>query len=174
MDPLVILIISCGFAGLFLSAALKKSMSFSVFRATLEGYQIIPAHLLLPVSILVVVFEFILCGMWIVESLRPAAAIGSSMILALYAIAIGINLLRSRSHISCGCGWNEQSLSWGLVTRNGIYILIVLSTLLPQVIRELQWVDFALGVLTLTVALLLNRCAETLIANSSNIASWRQ
>ena len=149
-------------------------MSFSVFRATLEGYQIIPAQLLLAVSILVVVFEFILCGMWIVESLRPAAAIGSSMILALYAIAIGINLLRSRSHISCGCGWNEQSLSWGLVTRNGIYILIVLSTLLPQVIRELQWVDFALGVLTLTVALLLNRCAETLIANNSNIASWRQ
>lgn len=174
MDPLIILIISCGFAGLFLSAALKKLISFSIFKTTLEGYQIIPVHLLLPASIFVIICEFALCGMWIIESLRPIAAMGSSFILAMYGIAIGINLLRSRSHISCGCGWNEQSLSWGLVSRNGVYILIVLSTLLPQINRQLEWIDFALGVIVLTVALLLNRCAETLIANSSNIASWRQ
>lgn len=174
MDPLVILIISCGFAGLFLSAALKKLIAFNSFKTTLEGYQIIPGQLLLPASMLVVICEFTLCGAWVVESLRPVAAIGSSIILAMYAAAIGINLLRSRSHISCGCGWNEQSLSWGLVTRNGVYILIVLSTLLPQINRQLEWIDFSLGVVALTVALLLNRCAETLIANNSNIASWRQ
>jgi hypothetical protein len=174
MDPLINLVISCGFAGLFLSAALKKLLSFSVFKATLEGYQIIPAGLQKPVSSLVIVLEFLLCGMWIIEPLRQTAAIGSSMILAMYAVAIGVNLLRSRSHISCGCGWREQPLSWALVARNGIYILIVLSTLIPQIYRELQWIDFALGVLALTGAVLLNRCAETLIANNSNIASWRQ
>ena len=174
MDPLIVLIISCGFAGLFLSAALKKMLSFSVFKATLEAYQIIPGQILLPTSILVIWFEVTLCGLWIVEVLRPVAAAGSSILLVVYAFAIGLNLMRSRSHISCGCGWREQPLSWGLVARNTVYVLIVLITLLPQTARELYWTDFSLGVLTLTVAVLINRCAETLISNSSNIASWRQ
>ena len=174
MDPLIYLIISCGFAGLFLSTALKKALSYRVFQATVESYQILPNKLITTASVLILVLEFTLSGMWIIASFRPMAAIGSSVLLTVYAFAIGINLKRSRSHISCGCGWNEQPLSWGLVIRNFIYILLVLATLAPTVARGLNWIDFALGVLALTVAVLLNRCADTLIANNANIASWRQ
>ena len=174
MDPLIYLIICCGFAGLFLSTALKKALSYRVFQATVESYQILPNKLLNTASILILVLEFTLSGMWIIANFRPMAAIGSSILLTVYAFAIGINLKRSRSHISCGCGWNEQPLSWSLVIRNFIYILLVLATLAPTVARGLNWLDFALGVLALTVAVLLNRCADTLIANNANIASWRQ
>ena len=172
MDPLVYLIICCGFAGLFLSSALKKILSFTVFQSTLESYQIIPKNLTTKVSAFLVAAEFTLSGMWIVASMRPIGAVGSSVLLTVYTFAIGINLKRSRSHISCGCGWNEQPLSWALVIRNCIYILLILSTLAPIVGRELHWIDFALGVLTLTVTVLLNRCTDTLLANNSNIASW--
>ena len=174
MDPLIYLIICCGFAGLFLSAGLKKALSYSVFQATVESYQILPNKLIATASILLIVVEFTLSGMWIIASLRPMAAIGSSILLAVYAFAIGVNLKRARSHISCGCGWTEQQLSWSLVIRNCIYILLVLATLTPTVARGLNWIDFALGIIALTVAVLLNRCADTLIANNANIASWRQ
>ena len=174
MDPLIYLIICCGFAGLFLSTALKKALSYRVFQATVESYQILPNKLISTASILILVLEFTLSGMWIIANFRPMAAIGSSILLTVYAFAIGINLKRSRSHISCGCGWNEQPLSWSLVIRNFIYILLVLATLAPTVARGLNWIDFALGVVALAVAVLLNRCADTLIANNANIASWRQ
>ena len=174
MDPLIHLIICCGFAGLFLSTALKKALSYRVFQATVESYQILPNKLITTASILILILEFTLSGMWIVANFRPMAAIGSSVLLTVYAFAIGINLKRSRSHISCGCGWNEQPLSWGLVIRNFIYILLVLATLAPTVARGLNWIDFALGVVALTVAALLNRCADTLIANSANIAPRRR
>ena len=174
MDPLIYLIICCGFAGLFLSTALKKALSYRVFQATVESYQILPNKLITTASILILVLEFTLSGMWIIANFRPMAAIGSSILLTVYAFAIGINLKRSRSHISCGCGWNEQPLSWSLVIRNFIYILLVLATLAPTVARGLNWIDFALGVVALAVAVLLNRCADTLIANNANIASWRQ
>ena len=173
MDPLVYLIICCGFAGLFLSSGLKKILSFTAFQSTLKSYQILPKNFTTIASMLIVAAEFTLTGMWIMVSMRPIAAVGSSVLLTVYTFAIGINLKRSRSHISCGCGWNEQPLSWSLVIRNCIYILLILSTLAPTVGRELHWIDFALGVLTLTVTILLNRCADTLIANNSNIASWR-
>jgi len=174
MDPLIYLIICCGFAGLFLSTALKKALSYQAFQATVESYQILPNKLITTASILILVLEFTLSGMWIIANFRPMAAIGSSILLTVYAFAIGINLKRSRSHISCGCSWNEQPLSWSLVIRNFIYILLVLATLAPTVARGLNWIDFALGILALTVAVLLNRCADTLIANNANIASWRQ
>ena len=174
MDPLVYLIICCGFAGLFLSSALKKLLSFRAFQSTLESYQILPKNLTATLSVLFVAAEFILSGMWIVASMRPIGAVGSSVLLTVYTFAIGINLKRSRSHINCGCGWNEQPLSWTLVVRNCIYILLILSTLAQVIGRELHWIDFALGVLTLTVTVLLNRCADTLIANNSNMASWKR
>ena len=132
MDPLVYLIICCGFAGLFLSSALKKILSFTVFQSTLESYQIIPKNLTTKVSALLVAAEFTLSGMWIVASMRPIGAVGSSVLLTVYTFAIGINLKRSRSHISCGCGWNEQPLSWALVIRNCIYICLLYTSPSPR------------------------------------------
>ena len=174
MDPLVYLIICCGFAGLFLASALKKILSFRAFQSILGSYQILPKNLTTISSALIVAAEFTLSALWIVASMRPFAAVASSVLLIIYTFAIGVNLKRSRSYISCGCGWNEQPLSWSLVVRNCIYILLILSTLAPVFGRELYWIDFALGVLTLTVTVLLNRCADTLIANNSNIASWKR
>ena len=53
----------------------------------------------------------------IVPATRPAAAMLAFALLAIYGVAIAINLVRGNRRIDCGCGGAGQGLSWFLVGR---------------------------------------------------------
>src|SRR3990170_4114641 len=72
-------------------------------------------------------------------------------LLAAYALAIAINLLRGRTRIDCGClGFGRHDrIAWTMVARNLVLIALALALLLPASPRRLV----AFDVLTISASL---------------------
>lgn len=174
VDPLIAIVVSVGFAALFAAAAATKLRDLARFQAVLTDYAVIPAVLVPSCSILIVATEIILASMWLAPVVRPLAAGGSSVLLAVYAMAMAVNLARSRRHISCGCGPDDQTLSWALVARNTVFVAAALLVLLPAASRTLGWQDVVVGSVSVAVMIVLERGVSTLITNASQMMAWRR
>ncbi|MCZ6855836.1 MAG: methylamine utilization protein MauE [Gammaproteobacteria bacterium] len=183
LDPLIVLVISLGFGALFLSTTSHKIREFAQFRVVLADYELLPGVLVLPAACTVVVIELVLTLLWfsaLFTSLFIAvSAILSAALLTLYGIAVGINLIRGRVHISCGCGVpgannTDQPLSSGILVRNSVLALIALAGVLPILERSLAWFDYVAIVTTLLTASVLYMATSQLLSNSAAMAAWRQ
>lgn len=180
LDPLIVKASSIGLGLMFLIAAYHKLAEGPEFRATLYDYQVLPAALVPLAARVIPVVELLLGGSWFVSYYQPTlTAVGSAVLLAIYALAIGVNLARGRLHIDCGCGFggktdSEQFITGGLVLRNLILLSIALVTLLPTTSRALGAGDYVTLVAALLVATLLFSAANQLIANRASINTWRK
>lgn len=103
---------------LFLSAGLSKWNKIFHHQLLVEQYQILPKRFV-PLFARAEVWIEILSGVGLLVGITHAAY-AAGILLLMYTIAIIINLLRGRNHISCGCGGlaGDHTLSWWLVTRN--------------------------------------------------------
>lgn len=111
---------------LFLSAAVSKLLHFEEHVGIVNDYKIVPETLVRPFSMAELGGE-LLVGLLLLLGLFPkVAALGAIGLLLMYVIAISINLYRGRTEISCGCGGaaGHHNLSWWLVVRNVLLILI--------------------------------------------------
>ena len=104
LDPLILKLISIGFGLLFLLAAVHKFSTAQQFRVILEEYQVMPRVLAGVVARIVPLVEVVISVGWITGFRPGLVAISSAALLGVYTGAIGINLLRGRIHIGCGCG----------------------------------------------------------------------
>ena len=171
----------------FGAAAVHKLRDAKAFVETLRDYQLIPSPLLGPVSALVIGLEvFVVFGLWPV-SLRTEATVTAAALLVSYAVAIGVNLGRGRREIDCGCSWGEsgQTISWGLVFRNGLMLLPCWVVIMSQEIalsvettsRAIpETAGLAASVVALAAAAVLLFCYwgfERLIANQPALARLR-
>jgi len=165
---------------MFLVAAYHKLSDGPKFRVTLLEYQILPEPLVASSSRVIPVVELLLGASWLFAFYQQTiTAIGSAILLGIYAFAIGINLLRGRDYIDCGCGFggkndSEQFLSVGLVLRNLVLAALALISLLPAVDRVLSFGDYATLVATLVSATLLFGATNQLISNRASINTWRK
>jgi Methylamine utilisation protein MauE len=180
MDPLIVQAISIGFGLLLLNAARHKLSARTSFMAVLGDYQLLPETILGPALWLIIGSECVLGCAWFANDAVPAAAVAcaTSLLLIGYTIAIAINLLRGRVYISCGCGLSNsaaggQSLSWGLVLRNILLVLIALLAALPGSARALGVFDIATLIATLPAMVLLYIAVTQLLTNSAAIGAWR-
>src|SRR6202035_1483448 len=59
----------------------------------------------------------------------PWAEAAAAVLLGAFAVAMGINLLRGRRQIDCGCfqGALKQPLRWTLVGRNALLVLLLVA-----------------------------------------------
>jgi len=183
IDPLLLRIISLGFALLFLIAAAHKFGNIKHFQASFEGYKIVPKNLSGLVTKTIPPLELLLGIAWLSFSVF---ALESRIITALsiglltsYALAIAINLKRGRQYIDCGCSFSSkeagssQQISLGLLYRNIFLIAIAICCLLPATDRSLLIVDF-IGLFFSALALtLLYGTYNQLLNNSNAINSWR-
>jgi len=180
MDPLVVKTVAIGLGLMFLAAAWHKASDRAQFRVTLLEYQVLPQALVAPAAIMVALFEAALGLSWLAGHPGTAlTAIASATLLGVYALAIGINLLRGRVHFDCGCGFagksdNEQYLSGGLVLRNAVLIVLALSTLWPASDRALGVGDYLTLLAALSAGSLLFAAANQLLANRAAINTWRK
>lgn len=180
LDPLIVKAISIGLGLMFLIAAYHKLAEGPEFRATLYDYQVLPVSLVPLASRIIPIVELLLGGSWLVAYYQQSlTAIGSAVLLGIYALAIGINLYRGRIHIDCGCGFggktdNEQLITGGLVFRNLVLMSVALTTLLPVVARDLGVADYLTLVAVLLVSTLLFAATNQLIANRASINTWRK
>lgn len=178
LDPLILKVISIGFGLLFLLAAAHKISTMQQFRVILEEYQVLPRILAGPLARIVPVMEIVLSIGWLTGFRPGLVATVSAVLLAVYTSAIGINLLRGRIHIGCGCGVagsaeGDQQLSSGLLLRNSILIAIALVAAIPTTVRSFGVVDYVTLGATLLASALLYVGANQLLANGAAIGAWR-
>jgi hypothetical protein len=99
----------------------------------------------------------------------PWAGLAACGLLLLYGLAIGINLLRGRSEIDCGClgPAGRQSLSSWLLARNSLLALGAALSSLPLSDRSLHAIDGATLFGGLITLVLLFHAVDLLAANHS-------
>jgi len=117
----------------YLTAALGKMRHWAVFHGVVANYRLLPAALAAPFAYCLPPFEALLGAALLFGLLSPWAEAAAAALLLLFAAAMGVNLLRGRRNIDCGCFQSalKQRLRWILVIRNCVMALLlglVLST----------------------------------------------
>ena len=142
--PAVHLFASCGLALVFAVSAASKMRSWPEFAGAVQNYRLLPSAAVRPFAYALPVVETAVAGGLLVGPTRPYAAATAVALLALFALAMGINIARGRRHIDCGCfrAAFRQPLSWWLVSRNAMLAsLAFLSAAGGTLVRPLGWLD---------------------------------
>ena len=148
LDAVLYWAIALCLALLWSSSAWDKLQAPVHFSASLAAYKLIPASLHGPVSRCLPWFEIAIATGLLVPACQRLAASAGALLLLLYAAAMGLNLLRGRADIDCGCNpGHYQRISWLLVARNLLLCTLSLGLLLPSVNRVPEWGDAALVLL---------------------------
>lgn len=172
-DPVTAGIVVGAMALILLSAAWHKFSEPNAFLAALAGYRLVPAPLLGTMQKIMPTIEVLLGIGSLVPYTRHAALYGASGLVALYGLAMAINLLRGRNYIDCGCGGSGQPLSWGLVLRNGVIAVAALAATGTASERVFDWLDgvtLIFGVLAFYITYLM---ADELLRQASRMARTR-
>jgi hypothetical protein len=169
-DPAAAGIVVGALALILFGAAWHKLSEPSAFLSSLAGYRLLPEATLDVAARAIPVIEIALGLGLLIPATRIFALIGAALLLLAYGAAIGVNLVRGRSYIDCGCGGAAHPLSWGLVVRNSVLAAAALAVSGPTVERTLGWLDaFTLiaGVLAFYVAYLM---VDELLRQASRMA----
>jgi hypothetical protein len=143
MDPVVDATLRAALALLFGAAAMHKLRDLRRFRATLADYQLVPLRFVPLVALGLAGIEAIAAATLVATPARRATALAAAALLLVYGAAIGINLVRGRRHIDCGCAGPAASrpLSGWLVARNVLLAALALAGTAPLQPRPLLWID---------------------------------
>ncbi len=138
----IVWLIYRGCAALFLVAAWKKGRGVATFEFALEEYQLLPRVITRVVARTIIVLEAVVGISLLVPSLAKAGAAIASALLAGFALAMTINLLRGRQ-IACGCagGTSQSTISWVRVLENASLAIVLLSSLLTSAARPPVWTN---------------------------------
>lgn len=157
LDPLLHVVAALGPGTLFLAAGANKLGDPKYFRDVVAGYQLMPAWAVPTIATGVVTLE-LLAGVAAIQPFSLALRLLGVSVIALlllgYAAAIGINLMRGRRHIDCGCSGprgDRRGLNGWLVARNLALAGVAALVYLPVSGRDLAFLDY-LGVGAVLVA----------------------
>ncbi len=144
-DPAVQAIARLGMAVLFASAAVHTWRDPEAFRVALSAYRVAPERFVGGLARAVPAAEALAA---LAIALPASRAVGASLLLALlagYSAAIGLNLLRGRRDIDCGCAGPgaRRPLSEWLLVRNLALAGVAATCLVSPEPRTLHALDFA-------------------------------
>jgi len=173
LDPALRITLRAALALLFVCAASHKLRDREAFRAALANYELVPWHWLSAMAALLIGAELSVALGFCIPNVAAGAAGAAAGLLALYAGAIGINLLRGRYDIDCGCAGAavHQPLSLGLIVRNGVLAAAALASALPAAARVLTWIDCVTAAAALATLALLYAAVDGLLANAPQLAT---
>jgi hypothetical protein len=121
-------------AGLvFLSAAWGKVRHRPEFQGVVANYRLLPDLLVVPFALALPPIEAAVGALLPTGLLSPWTEAAAAALLALFALAMAVNLRRGRTDIDCGCFQSalKQTLSWTLVARNAALVLLLGLAALP-------------------------------------------
>ena len=179
IDPLLLIVVQVGLGLMFLFAAAHKLGARARFRAVLADFRVLPPALVPLASLLIPALETGIGLGWLAASAAPVVPVATVALLLSYTAGIGVNLHRGRVHISCGCGFGraaggDDTLSAGLVIRNGFLVAAAAVALLPTQARSLGMVDYLLAGSALVVCVVLFTAGNQLIRNQAALGSWHR
>jgi len=118
----------------FLTASWGKARNRLAFRGVVANYRLLPDMLVAPFALALPPLEALIGLALLAPPLARWADLAAAALLALFAVAMGVNLMRGRRNIDCGCFQSvlKQTLRWPLVARNGVLILaLAIAALAP-------------------------------------------
>jgi len=171
LDPIYSLTIAVLIAFVFALAAIHKVLDYSRHAGVVADYHVVPAWSVPVLAPLLIVLEFAVVVLVLLPGTRSAGLILTTGLLLVYIFSIGLNLVRGRISIDCGCGWGSQShpISAWLIFRNLMMIAVVVAALLPSAGRSLYLADWILAAFAGTAAIAIYSIADLLIANGSKL-----
>jgi len=163
LDPAVVWTARLVLAAVLAVAALAKLRALDEFVGVVHNYRILPEPLVRPLAYVLPPLEAAIALGLLIEPTRDLAAGGAAGLLAVFALAMAVNILRGRPEIDCGCFASslKQRIGWALVGRNLALIglaALVMPDALPA--RALTWLD-ALTVVAASLAAVLLYLAFT-------------
>jgi|WetSurMetagenome_2_1015567.scaffolds.fasta_scaffold106754_3 hypothetical protein len=167
IDTTIIFIIRFLLVFIFSRAVLHKLRNFHHFGTQLGTYELLPNSLLPAFSFFLILLEGFLAFSLLFSGWSYPPFIAAAL-LALYAAAMSINLLRGRDDLDCGCSGPSdfpQGISWGLVLRNCVLAILALATAWPITARSLSVVDIATILLASIAVICIYASIEQAIAN---------
>lgn len=133
MFPEVVVTVRTLVALVFLTASLGKVRHWLIFQGVLANYRLLPGALIRPIADLLPPLEALLGILLLLGLAAPWPEAGAAVLLLIFATAMGVNLLRGRRDIDCGCFQSalKQTLSVTLVLRNVVLALLLGIAVLP-------------------------------------------
>lgn len=162
-DPVAASVVAGCIALILFSAAWHKVSESVIFSGALDAYRLLPSAGVIPVARLLPFIEAAVGVMVLIPATRRFGLVAFAWLIAIYALAIAINLARGRRQIDCGCGGDVHLLSWGLVMRNLLLACVAVAMSGPSIDRPYEWLDavtLIFGVLALYASYL--TCDELL------------
>lgn len=169
-DPVAVGTLVGALSLVMFAAAWHKFSEADAFAGALAAYRLVPQPAVAAAARALPVTEAALGVGMLIPATRAWALIVLAALVALYALAIGINLARGRRDIDCGCGGESHPLSWGLVLRNVVLAAAALLASRPTVERSMDWIDaltLVLGVLAFYAFYVM---ADELLRQASRLA----
>ncbi len=148
----------------FALAVRHKVTQFIRFKATLQAYELLPQSLVAPAAGALAGLELVTIVLLV--ALQGAGIVLAVALLALYAMAMLINMARGRSEIDCGCGDEPTELSGWLLLRNVSLIVIGIGAWMLG-FAEITFAGLVVGLGCTVVAALLYMTFEQILANRS-------
>lgn len=170
---------ACGAAValILLLAAIDKLRDRELFEAIVENYRVPPAgSASRALSFVLPAAEIATAGLLLWPALRAIGAAAAVGLLALFSLAIAVNLWRGRSDIDCGCGGasGRQTLSWWLIARNAVLALAAVVGAGEGAARDIAWLDAFTAVAGTLALLALYVFFNQLGANAPRLQSLRR
>ena len=114
---------ACFLSLVFLRALLHKLGRHAELAGTIRDYRLMSPRVVPLAAAAVVASEACAAVGLLLPQTRASAAFLACGLLLFYSTAIGINLLRGRTTINCGCGGPDQGISRLQVVRNVVLAL---------------------------------------------------
>jgi hypothetical protein len=157
LDPTFGYLIVAGAALLLASAGIHKVRSLARFTEIFVAYRVLPSALGRRLAWLIPCLEVAIAIALLWEPSRRTAVIAAIAVLIAYASGVGLNLLRGRRDLDCGCGRarDRRAIAGWMVWRNLFLAAAIGSAALPWSPRALNSTDLltVTGGLIVAVAL---------------------
>lgn len=107
---------------MLLVAGVSKLRHLEEFRGIVQSYRMLPRWLAPIAATLLPPAEIVLGSLLVLGVALRLAGWLSALLFVVFGLAIGVNLLRGRQHIHCGCFRStlRHSLHWKLVIRSAL------------------------------------------------------
>lgn len=149
---------------LFVISVLHKLSDVTHFSGYVMNYDLLPEAWIKPVTYLLISIEIMISLGLMIPAFNTVAMSIAILLLLGYAIAMLINIRRGNTQIECGCGGPVMYLSYDLVLRNSLLVLIAIPALFSPV-TNINMLDTFIAVSCGALLFLMFTIAEKLLAN---------
>jgi hypothetical protein len=143
LDPAFGYLIIAGIALLLTAAGAHKLRDLARFAEVFAAYRVLPEAFARRVAWLIPSLELCVAASLLWEPSRRAAAVAATAVLIAYASGLGINLVRGRRELDCGCGAasDRRAIAGWMVWRNLMLAAVIAITVLPWSPRSFTVID---------------------------------